>query len=86
MPRAVAIALVLVLVLLSLPVLVSMSGMDLCPACSGAGMLGAWGLCLAVIALFTMFIPGATTAFGVRSPVPPPRLAAAGLERPPRTT
>jgi len=84
MPRALAIVLVLVLVLLSLPVLVSMGSMDSCPACSG-GMLGAWGLCLAVISLFTMILPGATTAFGVRSPAPRPRLAISGLERPPRS-
>jgi hypothetical protein len=85
MPRALAIALVLVLVLLSLPILVSMGGMDPCPACPGAGMLGAWGLCLAVISLFTMFLPGATTALGVRSPAPRPRLAISGIERPPRS-
>jgi predicted membrane protein len=79
------IALIVVLVLLSLPVMVSMGAMDPCPACPGGVMLGAWGLCLAVLALFTMLLPGATTAFRLPSSVPRPRLTDSGIERPPRS-
>lgn len=86
MSRALIVVLVLVLVLLSLPILVSMDRMDPCPACPGEVMLGAWGLCLAVLSLFTLLLPTSITPLRVRSSVPRPRLIVSGVERPPRTT
>jgi hypothetical protein len=85
MRRALLIALIVTLVLLSLPVMVSMGAMEPCPACPGGVMLGAWGLCFAVLALFILLVPGTTTAFQLPSSVPRPRLTRSGLERPPRS-
>jgi hypothetical protein len=86
MSRALILVLVLVLALLSLPVLVSMDGMDPCPACGGAGMLGMWGLCFAVISLFAVLLPTSMTALRISPVGPRTRLAVTGVERPPRIT
>ena len=84
MSRALVIVLVLVLALLSLPVLVSMDGMEPCPTCDGAGMLVASGLCLAVITLFTLLLPTSIAPLRLPSSVFRSRLTISGIERPPR--
>jgi hypothetical protein len=84
MSRALVIVLVLVLAILSLPVLVSMDGMEPCPTCDGAGMLVGSGLCLAVITLFTLLLPTSIAPLRLPSSVFRSRLTISGIERPPR--
>lgn len=85
MSRVLALGLIILLVLLSLPLLVSMEGMEPCPACPATGLLGAWGMCLAVIFLLALSLPATTTALRRRLATPRPLLLVSGIERPPKS-
>ncbi|MGH2740307.1 MAG: hypothetical protein ACRDH6_07500 [Actinomycetota bacterium] len=54
---ALILLLVLLMVLLSAPFALGTSAMDPCPACAAQGAAAGWGLCLAVLALFTLARP-----------------------------
>jgi hypothetical protein len=86
MPRVLALGLILLLILLSLPILVSMGLMESCPACPATAMMGALGLCLAVISLFAIVLLSTSTALQPRPILPRLLLLASGIERPPKSS